>query len=104
MSQVKWSPSASRDLDGIHEYISRDSLKYAQLTVRRIIEMVDELPIFPRAGRIVPEIQNRNIRERIYKSYRIVYRINIDAIEVLNIFHTSMDIFSRIESIRKQSQ
>ena len=102
MLRIRWSPSASRDLDSIYEYIEQDSLKFARLVIRRLIEIVDEIPTFPRAGRILPEVQNPNIRERIYKSYRIVYRIKSDVIEVLNIFHTSMDIQNRTENYPPQ--
>jgi hypothetical protein len=34
---------------------------------------------FPELGRIVPEYRNDCIREIIFRSYRIVYRVNHDA-------------------------
>ena len=39
-----------------------------------------------RSGRTVPEIGNPNIRELIYRGYRIVYRLNGDRIEILTVF------------------
>jgi len=40
----------------------------------------------PRSGRTVPEIGNSDIRELIYRGYRIVYRLNGDRIEILTVF------------------
>jgi plasmid stabilization system protein ParE len=31
--RIRWSPQSLRDLDAIHEYIARDSERYADLTV-----------------------------------------------------------------------
>ena len=37
-------------------------------------------------GRVVPEIGNPDIRELIFKKYRIVYRLNANCIEILTVF------------------
>jgi glycosyltransferase involved in cell wall biosynthesis len=42
---------------------------------RKIFALIEGIPQFPKAGRIVPEYGNENIREKIYENYRIVYRI-----------------------------
>ena len=36
---------------------------------------VDLLTQFPRLGRMVPEEQDENIRELIFRSYRIIYQV-----------------------------
>ena len=38
-----------------------------------MFEAVKRLEIFPRSGRIVPEIGQEDIREILFGSYRIVY-------------------------------
>jgi toxin ParE1/3/4 len=45
------------------------------------------IPQFPKSGRIVPEYDNENLRERIYESYRIVYRLKGEIIEIVAICH-----------------
>lgn len=40
-------------------------------------------------GRIVPELENINIREIIYRNFRIIYRILDDSIEIARIIHGS---------------
>ena len=42
-------------------------------------------------GRIVPEIDDPNIREIIIYSFRIVYEISGDRIEILTIIHNKQD-------------
>lgn len=76
MANLIWSPDAINDLDKISDYISLDSERYASVVVTRIISLAEEIVAFPMSGRIVPELEEENVREKFYKSYRIIYRIN----------------------------
>jgi plasmid stabilization system protein ParE len=87
--QVRWSPRAAADLERICDHIGRDSETYAALLAKRIIAIIEGLGEFPRAGRIVPEYDVETLRERIYQSYRIVYRVRDDAVEVAAIVHAA---------------
>jgi len=40
-------------------------------------------------GRIVPELDESNIRELILRNYRIIYRILGDMIQIVRLFHGS---------------
>jgi plasmid stabilization system protein ParE len=51
--------------------------------------IVESIPSFPFVGRKVPELNIENIRERLYKSYRIVYRIKPASIEIVAIVHSA---------------
>jgi toxin ParE1/3/4 len=88
MAKVVWTDCSISDLDSIGEFISRDSLKYAEITVTEIFEAVDILEIYPESGSIVPEFDNPNIRQLIIGNYRIVYYIvdnhRIDVLTVHN--------------------
>jgi toxin ParE1/3/4 len=42
---------------------------------------------FPRLGRIVPELEIENIREIIVGSYRVIYRIREDDVQLLTVHH-----------------
>jgi plasmid stabilization system protein ParE len=44
------------------------------------------LPGEPRIGRTAPEISNPDIRELLFKKYRIVYRVNKNTVEILTVF------------------
>ena len=82
MDQVVWSPSSLEDLDAIAEFISRDSMAYASVFVQRILAHVVKLSEFPHSGRIVPEYGREDLREFLFKNYRIVYRVRGSRIEV----------------------
>ncbi len=40
-------------------------------------------------GRVVPEIGEKNIRERFVYSYRVIYRIELEPILVVAVIHGS---------------
>lgn len=80
------SPGALADLDDIEEYIARDNPMAAESWIRRLLEKVERAAESPRAGRIVPEIGDEDLREVFLKTYRIVYRIEAARILVLAVF------------------
>ena len=38
-------------------------------------------------GRIVPEYEQDDLKERIFQNYRIVYRVKPEAVEIVAIVH-----------------
>jgi len=89
MVKVKWTEHAIEELEDIAEYILKDSEKYAQILVKQVYEMVTQLNQFPQIGRIVPEYNNPNLREILYKNYRINYLIKDECIEIISVIHGS---------------
>ena len=89
MKTLTWSPEALHDLESIRAYIAQNSESYADLTVRRLIAAVDRLRHFPESGRVVPERDEASIREVIFDSYRVVYRLTGDRVEIVTIFRGS---------------
>jgi toxin ParE1/3/4 len=85
--KVVWSPEAIEDLESIADYIGRDSEFYARAVVSKILQLARSLKDFPWIGRIVPELNDENIRERFIYSYRIVYQIEQNRILVVAIIH-----------------
>ncbi len=85
--RVVWSPEALDDVDAIASYIARDSAFYAATVVNRILEISRSLNQFPQLGRIVPELGQDDIRERLVYSYRLVYRVEQDTITVVAVIH-----------------
>ena len=85
--QVIWSPEVAEDIDSIAEYISRDSLFYAQSIVLKILETSRSIKKFPLIGRIVPEMGNENIRERFIYSYRLIYQLKDETIFIMAVIH-----------------
>jgi addiction module RelE/StbE family toxin len=92
---VKWSIPAKQDLRQIYDYIKRDSKHYANKVSQNIVEKSERLNDFPRMGRIVPEIDNSNIRELFVYSYRLIYEVSPHGVEVLALIHGKQE-FSRV--------
>ena len=86
MVKIKWTQNAIQDLNDIGDYISKDSIRYAELTVEKLFNSVDILEQHPFAGKMVPEFEDETIRELIRGNYRIVYHlIDDDNIEILTV-------------------
>ena len=89
MTAVFWTPEARQDLQGIYDYIAAESPHYAGLVADHIIGAVGRLERFPESGRIVPELKRSDVREVLWRSYRIVYRlIDRDQAQVLTVFRS----------------
>ncbi len=90
MVKVVWTANALENLEDIADFIAKDSVHYAEITVAKLFSSTDILKSYPLSGRIVPEFQLKNIRELIEGGYRIVYLIKGDAtIEILSVRHGS---------------
>jgi len=95
MVKIIWTEQSLNDLDNIAEYISKNSYKYAKITLNKIFSKVEILKTNPKIGRIVPELQDEQFRELINGNYRIIYKIIDFSIEILTIHHSSRDLSRR---------
>ena len=66
-------------------YIARDSGTYSSIFAKKVNAIVKSIPDFPKSGRVVPEYDDDNLREKILGNYRIVYRIKQDVIEIVTV-------------------
>jgi plasmid stabilization system protein ParE len=89
VTRIGWSPRSVADLDSIRDFIALDSPLYADLVVRRLVAAVERLSQFPQIGRIVPERGEPQLRERIVRPFRIVYRLSPDLVEIVTVFRSS---------------
>jgi addiction module RelE/StbE family toxin len=93
MGDVSWTEKASKHLQGIYDYIARDSPIYASRLVKRLITSTKPLQDLPRMGHVVPEFTEYGFREIIRQDYRIIYRIlENDDVEILAVIHGARDI------------
>jgi toxin ParE1/3/4 len=75
-----WSQLAIDDLDDSANFIAMDSEDYAKIFVRKIVDQIERIPDFLQLVRVVPEIQDEQVRERTYQNYRLIYRVKNDTI------------------------
>jgi len=84
---VHWTQNALRHLRAIHDYIAQNSVRYAQRTVDQITRRSEQLERFPHSGSVVPEYEEEAIREVVEASYRIIYRVEADRVDILAVVH-----------------
>ena len=87
--KVRWSDDSIKDLKEICKFIASDSSYYARLFNDRVFEIVEHLETFPEIGRRVPESDDPNVRELLYKNYRIIYQIREGYLEIITVIHGS---------------
>jgi plasmid stabilization system protein ParE len=90
MVRIVWTEVSLDDLKEIFEYISVDSIRYANLTVNKIYQGAQVISVSPYAGRIVPVFKKTLIRKLIIDNYSIIYRIKSDTlVDILRVYHSS---------------
>ena len=89
MAEVRWTLQAADDLEAIADFIASDSPHYASLFVMDVLASVNRLNSYPKVGRVVPELEDPVIRELILGSYRIIYRVKVDLVEILTVYHAA---------------
>ena len=93
MARLNWTDLSIDDLIHIADFISKDSVKYADVQIKRIRERARLLKTQPLLGRIVPEMDDETIRELILGNYRIIYRIiSEDRIDILTVHHSAKQL------------
>jgi plasmid stabilization system protein ParE len=88
-SKLIWSPISRDDLHDIVRFIARDNPRRAESFALELMSHADVLQQQPEIGRVVPERRDPTIREIIFRSYRIVYRVNKErnVTEILRVWH-----------------
>ena len=73
--KVFLSNEALSDLEGVVTYIARHNPSAAARMGNHLLDAALSLNTFPQRGRVVPEFRRPELREIIFRSYRIIYRI-----------------------------
>ena len=83
---VRWSQTALRDLESLHEFVSEDRPSAATEMVERILSGIDALSRHPEMGRKgrVP-----GTRELIISPYVVAYRMKDGVVELIAIIHSA---------------
>lgn len=99
MAKIVWAETALKDLEGIYDYIARDSQLFARHQIEEIFKAVERLVQFPKSGHRLPEFPDLPYREILVKNYRVVYRFDdeLNQIIIISIIHSSR-LLKRIEN------
>jgi len=94
--EIIWSEDAISDIESIAEFIAKDSLIYAKAVVEKLYSAPEKLANNPKLGRVVPELYDTNIREIFIFSYRLLYRLENDQIQIGAVIHGYRNLESAI--------
>ena len=74
----------------------KDSKRFTQMQVIRIKAVTKILLRFPPSGKVVSEINQKEIREVIEGNYRIIYKnVSPTQIDILTVHHSARDLSRR---------
>ena len=90
-----WSELARRDLCAIRDFIARDSVHYANLQIERLISRVERTSAMPTKGHPVHEFMESGLREVHEGSYRIIYRMEDETMQLVTIVHMKQRVTRR---------
>lgn len=85
--ELIWSSESLDDIDAIAEFIARNSPHHAQRVVAGLFELGGVIASHPLAGRVVPELHDQTVRERFLYSYRVIYEVRAERVEILAVLH-----------------
>jgi len=85
--KIIWSRVAIERIEEIADFIAEENPTASQKWKALIYQKVQRLRKFPKSGRKVPEANRDEIREVLYKNYRIIYGIEQELISILTVRH-----------------
>lgn len=88
--RVLWTRAASEQVDEAMAVIAADRPQAAVRWLEALLDETRSLAEFPERGRVVPELQRREIRELLVHPYRVLYRREEDEVVVLALTTTAV--------------
>jgi plasmid stabilization system protein ParE len=85
--RVTFAESAVVDLEEMRAwYADQQVPDVGERFVGEIIAAVERLADFPESGRVVPELDDPQLREIIHPSFRIVYRLDAERARIVRVW------------------
>ena len=85
--KVIWTDLAIKDLRLIHAHIAEDNPMAAVSFGLELFESTRHLGSFPKSCRVYQQTDDGDVRELLYRGYRIFYQEYGGAIEILHVRH-----------------
>jgi|GEM_PF-2510645 len=87
MNAITWSGPALDDVQALRKWLGRDSKPLSDSVVETIFDAIEKVIPFPRIGRVVAEVGDDTVRELLFRTFRIVYKVTAGGIVVLGILY-----------------
>ena len=89
--KVQWSEHALEQVEEIFAYIVRDRPHVAVEIVNGLFDAAERLSETPEMGPAWLPAQRQDLRSILFKTYRILYRVDEDRVIVSSVRHTRRD-------------
>lgn len=89
MVKLQYAVPAKEDLKSIYNFIAFDSAYYAKKFIQQLKDRIKILKSYPEQGRIIHPLRYQNLRQLLFKEYRIIYIYDSSTISILTIHHQS---------------
>ena len=90
--KIVWSPLAIERAYEEAQFIAEDKPEAALRWLDKLFESTDRLEMFPESGSIVPEIALPEYRQVIYRSHRVIYRLEKNQVSILTVRSSSQQL------------
>lgn len=87
--RLAWSDRALERVRETARYIAADDPVAAVRWAKGLFDTAARLADFPESGRLAPELEDRGVRELVYGAYRVLYRLEAEAVLILTVRHAS---------------
>jgi len=95
--RVEWSHRALDQLREIFDYIVRDRPNVAVEIVDGLFDATGLLAETPEMGAIWGRSPRTDLRVVLFKTYRIIYRVDPDRVVILAVRHTRRELDDEVE-------
>lgn len=86
---IRFAESAATDLEAIRDWYAEQEVEHVgDRLVAEILERIEALRAHPEMGRVVPEFQQRFLRELIHPPFRIVYRRDSGQVRIVRVWRS----------------
>jgi len=89
MARLIWAPKALEDLRALLEYIARDAPAAAARFGEKVVARAESIASNPLWGAWTPEDDSRTYREVHQGAYRLIYRVEGDAVYIVAVHHAA---------------
>ena len=90
--RVVWTEQARRMLDDAVSYVAQDARAAAEDLLIQALEAASSLEVHSERGRLVPELDQPNVRQLLVQRYRLLYEVTPAEVQVLAFIHSARDL------------
>lgn len=90
--RVVWTEQARRMLDDAVSYVAQDSRPAAERLLIQALKAASSLDVHSERGRLVPELDQPNVRQLLVQRYRLLYEVTPAEVQVLAFLHGARDL------------